>query len=153
METSSTNSDHFLLEVKNLKKHFPIKKGFVISNIVGHIKAVDDVSFYIRPGETLGLVGESGCGKTTTGRVIIRAYDPTDGEVWFDDKKLGRVNVTDLDSQQIRQIRMNMQMIFQDPYSSLNPRMTLLQIVGEPLLVNHVARGRELQDRVAERSR
>jgi len=140
----------FLLEVNNLKKHFPIKKGFVFSKLVGQVKAVDDVSFYIRPGETLGLVGESGCGKTTTGRLIMRAYDSTSGEIWFDDCKLGRVNVAALDEQQIRQIRMNMQMVFQDPYSSLNPRMTLLQIVGEPLLVNNVARGSELQDRVAE---
>ncbi|HET9912165.1 MAG TPA: ABC transporter ATP-binding protein, partial [Anaerolineales bacterium] len=92
-----SSEDHtvppFLLEVKNLKKHFPIKKGFVFSKLVGHIKAVDDVSFYIRPGETLGLVGESGCGKTTTGRLILRAYDPSDGEIWFNDCKLGRVNV------------------------------------------------------------
>src|SRR5512139_1506833 len=140
----------FLLEVKNLKKHFPIKKGFVFSKLVGHVKAVDDVSFYIRPGETLGLVGESGCGKTTTGRLIMRAYDPTAGEIWFRDANLGYVNVAELDRQQIHQIRLNMQMIFQDPYSSLNPRMTLLQIVGEPLLVNNVARGSELQDRVAQ---
>jgi peptide/nickel transport system ATP-binding protein len=145
------STDHsFLLEVKNLKKHFPIKKGFVFSRIVGAVKAVDDVSFYIYPGETLGLVGESGCGKTTTGRLVMRAYDPTAGEIWFQDAKLGRVNVADLNRQQIHQIRLNMQMIFQDPYSSLNPRMTLLQIVGEPLLVNRVAHGSELQDRVAE---
>ncbi len=138
-----------LLEVKNLKKHFPIQKGFILSKVIGHVKAVDDVSFYIYPGETLGLVGESGCGKTTTGRLVMRAYDSTSGEIWFDDCKLGRVNVAELEPQQIRQVRMNMQMIFQDPYSSLNPRMTLLQIVGEPLLVNNVARGSELQDRVA----
>jgi peptide/nickel transport system ATP-binding protein len=139
-----------LLEVKNLKKYFPIRKGFVFSKLVGQVKAVDDVSFYIRPGETLGLVGESGCGKTTTGRLIMRAYDPSGGEIWFDDCKLGRVNVATLDKQQLRQIRMNMQMVFQDPYSSLNPRMTLLQIVGEPLLVNKVLKGSALQDRVAE---
>jgi len=140
----------YLLEVNNLKKHFPIKKGFVFSKVVGHIKAVDDVSFFIRPGETLGLVGESGCGKTTAGRLIMRAYELTAGDIWFKDAKLGRVNVAELDQQQLRQIRMNMQMIFQDPYSSLNPRMTLLQIVGEPMLVNNVAKGSELQDRVAE---
>jgi peptide/nickel transport system ATP-binding protein len=140
----------YLLEIKNLKKHFPIEKGFVFSRVIGHVKAVDDVSFFIRPGETLGLVGESGCGKTTTGRLIMRAYVPTAGEIWFDDCKLGRVNVAGLDKKQLRQIRLNMQMIFQDPYSSLNPRMTLLQIVGEPLLVNGVAKGSELQDRVAD---
>jgi peptide/nickel transport system ATP-binding protein len=150
MNPEEHTASPFLLEVKNLKKHFPIRKGFVFSKLVGHVKAVDDVSFYIRPGETLGLVGESGCGKTTTGRLILRAYDPSDGEIWFNDCKLGRVNVSTLDEQQLRQIRMNMQMVFQDPYSSLNPRMTLLQIVGEPLLVNEVAKGSELQDRVAE---
>jgi peptide/nickel transport system ATP-binding protein len=138
-----------LLEVKNLKKYFPIKKGFLLSRVVGHVKAVDDVSFYIHEGETLGLVGESGCGKTTTGRMVLRAYEPTSGEIWFQDRKLGRVDVSTLDPQQLRHIRQNMQMIFQDPYSSLNPRFTLLQIVGEPLLVNNVARGSELQDRVA----
>jgi peptide/nickel transport system ATP-binding protein len=150
MRPDSSAASAYLLEVKNLKKHFPIEKGFIVSRVIGHVKAVDDVSFFIRPGETLGLVGESGCGKTTTGRLIMRAYDPTGGEVWFDDCKLGRVNVAELDKQKLRQIRMNMQMIFQDPYSSLNPRMTLLQIVGEPLLVNGVAKGSELQDRVAE---
>jgi len=146
----STAPSPFLLEVNNLRKHFPINKGFVFSKLVGQVKAVDDVSFYIRAGETLGLVGESGCGKTTTGRLIMRAYDPTGGEIWFNDARLGRVNVATLDKQELHQIRMNMQMVFQDPYSSLNPRMTLLQIVGEPLLVNKVAKGSELQDRVAE---
>ncbi len=139
-----------LLEVKNLKKHFPIHKGFVFTRLVGNVKAVDDVSFFIREGETLGLVGESGCGKSTTGRLILRAYNPTAGEIWFDDKKMGRVNVPDLNPQQLKQLRQNIQMIFQDPYSSLNPRMTLLEIVGEPLLVNGIAKGQELQDRVAE---
>jgi peptide/nickel transport system ATP-binding protein len=130
--------------------HFPIKKGFFASKTVGYIKAVDDVSFYIREGETLGLVGESGCGKTTTGRLILRAYNPTSGEVWFNDRKLGRVNIAALDKQQLSQLRQNMQLIFQDPYSSLNPRMTLLEIVGEPLYVNNVAQGSEMKDRVAE---
>jgi peptide/nickel transport system ATP-binding protein len=139
-----------LLEVKDLKKHFRVTKGFVASKTVGYVKAVDGVNFFIRRGETLGLVGESGCGKTTTGRLILRAYEPTGGEVWFDDRDLGQVNVAAIDRQQLKEIRRNMQMIFQDPYSSLNPRMTLLQIVGEPLLVNKVARGQELQDRVAE---
>jgi peptide/nickel transport system ATP-binding protein len=129
--------------------HFPITRGFFRARVVGHVKAVDGVSFYIREGETLGLVGESGCGKTTTGRVVLRAYEPTGGEVWFNDRNLGQVNVAALDKGQLRQLRQNMQLIFQDPYSSLNPRMTLLEIVGEPLYVNHVAHGSEMEDRVA----
>jgi peptide/nickel transport system ATP-binding protein len=133
-----------------LKKYFPIRKGFLITKTVGNVKAVDGVNFFIREKETLGLVGESGCGKTTTGRLILRAYEPTAGEIWFDDRKMGRVNVPDLEKHELKLLRQNMQMIFQDPYSSLNPRMTLLQIVGEPLLVNGVAKGGELQDRVAE---
>ena len=142
--------DKVLLEVSGLKMHFPIKRGFFSPKTVGYVKAVDDVSFFIREGETLGLVGESGCGKTTTGRLILRAYDPTAGDIWFADRKLGRVNVADLNKQQLNQLRQNMQLIFQDPYSSLNPRMTLLEIVGEPLYVNKVAQGSEMKDRVAE---
>jgi peptide/nickel transport system ATP-binding protein len=138
-----------LLEVNDLKMHFPIQRGFFRAQVIGYVKAVDGVSFYIREGETLGLVGESGCGKTTTGRVVLRAYEPTDGEVWFNDRNLGHVNVAALDKGQLRQLRQNMQLIFQDPYSSLNPRMTLLEIVGEPLYVNHVAKGNEMEDRVA----
>ncbi len=142
--------DGLLLEVRDLKKHFPIRRGFFVRTTVGHVRAVDGVSFFIRRGETLGLVGESGCGKTTTGRLVLRAYEPTAGEVWFNDRYLGWVNVHALDRAQVKKLRQNMQLIFQDPYSSLNPRMTLLQIVGEPLLVNGVARGEELKDRVAE---
>ena len=142
--------DGLLLEVKDLKKHFPIRRGFFIRATVGHVRAVDGVSFFIRRGETLGLVGESGCGKTTTGRLVLRAYEPTAGEVWFNDRHLGWINVHALDRAQVKKLRQNMQLIFQDPYSSLNPRMNLLQIVGEPLLVNGVARGNELRDRVAE---
>jgi peptide/nickel transport system ATP-binding protein len=145
-----TTTSPILLEVNDLKMHFPIKRGFFRSQVIGHVKAVDGVGFYIREGETLGLVGESGCGKTTTGRVVLRAYEPTGGEVWFKDRNLGRVNVATLDRQQLRQLRQNMQLIFQDPYSSLNPRMTLLEIVGEPLYVNKVAQGNEMKDRVAE---
>ena len=148
--TATAAKKPVLLDVQGLKKHFPIQKGFLVTKTVGYVKAVDGVNFFIREKETLGLVGESGCGKTTTGRLILRAYEPTAGEIWFNDRRMGRVNVPELDKQQLKLLRQNMQMIFQDPYSSLNPRMTLLQIVGEPLLVNGVAKGGELQDRVAE---
>lgn len=148
--TETSKTETLLLDVRNLKKHFPIKKGFLFTKVVGHVKAVDDVSFSIREGETLGLVGESGCGKSTTGRVLLRAYDPTAGQVWFQDKKMGRVDIANLDKGKLKDIRQNIQMIFQDPYSSLNPRFTLLEIVGEPLLVNGISKGAELQDRVAE---
>ncbi len=143
------NATNVLLEVKDLQKHFPIKKGF-FSRIAGKVKAVDGVNFFIRRGETLGLVGESGCGKTTTGRTLMRALDPTGGEVWFDDADLGRVDVGKLEKSDLKVVRRNMQMIFQDPYSSLNPRMNLLQLVGEPIIVNHMARGKAVEDRVAE---
>ncbi len=146
---SSSGDAQPLLEVKSLKKYFPIKRGG-FSKTVGYIKAVDEVSFHVLPGETLGLVGESGCGKTTTGRVILRVYEPTAGEVWFTDQDEGHVNVATLDKKQLKRMRRNMQMVFQDPYSSLNPRMTLLQNVGEPLRVHNIARGRALEERVAE---
>jgi peptide/nickel transport system ATP-binding protein len=139
-----------LLEVEGLKKYFPIRRGFLFSRQVGNVRAVDDVSFFIREGETLGLVGESGCGKTTIGRLILRAYEPTAGHIWFNDRTLGRVDVTTMDEGQLRQLRKNMQLIFQDPYSSLNPRMTLLEIVGEPLYNHGIAKGAELKERVAE---
>jgi peptide/nickel transport system ATP-binding protein len=138
-----------ILEVRNLKKHFPITRGFM-RRVVGHVKAVDGVTFTVPEGKTLGLVGESGCGKTTTGRCILRAIQPTSGEIIFYDRNLGPVNVAEADKETLRQLRRNMQMIFQDPYSSLNPRMTLLDIVGEPLVVNKVCKGKELEERVAE---
>ncbi|MDH7487137.1 MAG: dipeptide ABC transporter ATP-binding protein [Anaerolineae bacterium] len=139
-----------LLEVNGLKKHFPITRGFFFTKEVATVRAVDGVNFFIRKGETLGLVGESGCGKTTIGRLILRAYEPTAGEIWFNDRKLGWTSVATADKAQLRQLRQNMQLIFQDPYSSLNPRMTLLDIVGEPLYTNGIAKGSELKDRVAE---
>ena len=116
-------NDNVLLEVRGLKKYFPIQKGF-LRKVVGYVKAVDGVSFYIKEGETLGLVGESGCGKTTTGRVILRAIEPTDGEIIFNAD--GRtIDMTKLDKKkELKDMRKYMQMIFQDPYSSLNPRMT-----------------------------
>ena len=138
-----------LLEVKGLKKHFPVQKG-LLRRVVGHVKAVDGVDLYAMHGETLGLVGESGCGKTTTGRCILRAIRPTSGEVWFDDPELGRIDVRALEPEQLDQVRRNMRMIFQDPYASLNPRMTLLDIVGARLRSLGIARGQELEDRVAE---
>ena len=137
-----------LLVVRDVKKYFPITKGYSRKQI-GEVKAVDGVSFSLREGETLGLVGESGCGKTTTSRLILRGYDPTDGAIRFRDNRLGWVDIPQLDKKQMKSLRRNVQMIFQDPYSSLNPRMTLLQIVGEPLLVNGVAKGQELKERVA----
>jgi len=121
-----------LLSVKNLKKHFPIRKG-VFSTVQGHVKAVDDVSFDIFPGETLGLVGESGCGKTTAGRTILRLLDPTDGTIHFDGK-----DITNLPQNKLRPLRKEMQIIFQDPYSSLNPRMTVRSMLSEALLFHNI---------------
>jgi peptide/nickel transport system ATP-binding protein len=147
--STQTTSDGVLLEVRNLKKHFPIRKGF-FRRTVGYVKAVDDVSFSIRPGETFGLVGESGCGKTTTGRCIVRLLDPTAGDIVFNDPDLGRVSIQDLDGAQMHVLRRNVQIVFQDPYASLNPRMTVKQIVAEPLTVNKIAKGKELEDTVAD---
>ena len=144
MSTTSTNGDT-ILEVKNLYKHFPITKGFIMQRQVGAVKAVDGVSFSIRRGETLGLVGESGCGKTTTGRVILRLMEPTSGEASFEGRDIFKLKKEDL-----RLLRRDMQIIFQDPYSSLNPRMTVGDIVGEPLEIHNLARGKEKLRRVQE---
>jgi oligopeptide transport system ATP-binding protein len=142
---SGSSNGEIILEVKNLKKHFPITKGFIFQRQVGAVKAVDNVSFFIRKGETLGLVGESGCGKTTTGRVILRLMEPTAGEAHFE----GR-NIFGLSKEELRRMRRNMQIIFQDPYSSLNPRMTVGDIIGEPLEIHNLARGKEKVRRVQE---
>ena len=137
-----------LLEVNNLRKHFPIQRG-ILRREVGRIRAVDDVSFYIDEGETLGLVGESGCGKTTTARCILRAVDPTSGEILYRSADGSALDVASASRTQMRSLRHEMQMIFQDPFSSLNPRMTLLDIVGEPLVISGYPRS-EREDRVAE---
>ncbi|MDI6600624.1 MAG: dipeptide ABC transporter ATP-binding protein [Thermoanaerobacteraceae bacterium] len=133
-----------LLKVNNLKKYFSITAG-VFQHTVGYVRAVDGVSFEINKGETLGLVGESGCGKTTLGRTIIRLQDRTSGEVYFKDK-----DVFKLKREELRKLRPKMQIIFQDPYSSLNPRMTVGEIVGEALLEHNMAKRNELQDRVVK---
>jgi len=133
-----------LVRVEHLRKFFPIRRG-VFSRIVGYVRAVDNVSFYVGKGETLGLVGESGCGKTTVGRSILRLLEPSAGSVSFDGQDLLALKGSDL-----RQMRRRMQIIFQDPYSSLNPRMTVLDIVGEALAIHGLARGVERENRVKE---
>ena len=134
-----------LLEVNDLKMYFPVTKGILIQRKVADVKAVDGVSFTIKRGETLGLVGESGCGKSTTGRAILQLYRPTAGSVKFEGKEL-----TTLKGEELRRQRRKMQMIFQDPYASLNPRMTVGNIIGEPLEVHNIAKGREKRERVQE---
>lgn len=134
-----------LLEVKNLKMYFPINAGLLIQRKVGDVKAVDDVSFFIKRGETLGLVGESGCGKTTVGRTILQLYEPTGGEVIFEGQ-----NIAGKSTNEMRPLRRQMQLIFQDPYSSLNPRMTCGSIIGEPLIVHKMTQTKaEFRERVS----
>jgi peptide/nickel transport system ATP-binding protein len=137
-----------LLEVQGLKKYFPIQQGF-LRKTVGYIKAVDDVNLTVKAGETLGVVGESGCGKTTMGRCLIRLYEPSDGKILLHVENQ-TISVTELNQREMHLFRRNAQIIFQDPYSSLNPRMNLLETIGEPLLVNGIARGRDLEERVKE---
>ena len=148
MTSMSRTNAPVLLDVKGLKKYFPIRRG-LLQKTIGQVKAVDDVTFFVRKGETLSLVGESGCGKTTTSRCILRAITPTAGQVLLTEDS-GTVDVTTLPKSQLRELRRQMQMIFQDPFASLNPRMTLLDIVGEPLLVHGVGTPRERTDRVVE---
>ncbi|MCD6289597.1 MAG: dipeptide ABC transporter ATP-binding protein [Anaerolineae bacterium] len=145
-ETRGNNRNgDVLLRVEGLKMHFPITQGIIWQRQVGSIKAVDGIDFYINSGETLGLVGESGCGKSTTGRAILQLYRPTAGHVYFQG-----VDLTQMKGEQLRRQRRKMQMIFQDPYASLNPRMTVGNIVGEPLEVHNIARGKEKRERVME---
>jgi oligopeptide/dipeptide ABC transporter ATP-binding protein len=137
-----------LLEVTDLKKHFPIQKG-VLKRVVGQVRAVDGVSFTIRQGETLGLVGESGCGKTTTGRLILRAIDPTAGQIRY--RRAGQmVELTRLSRREMKSFRREMQIIFQDPFSSLNPRMTVMEIIAEPLIIHQAANPDQIKVRVRE---
>ena len=140
----SAKTGELLLSVKDLKKHFPIKKG-LFSNTVGHVKAVDGVSFDVARGEVLGLVGESGCGKTTTGRVILRLIEATAGQVLFEGK-----DVLALGKRDLREIRREMQIVFQDPYSSLNPRLTVGSMIEEALAIHRLASGAKAKERVAE---
>jgi oligopeptide/dipeptide ABC transporter, ATP-binding protein, C-terminal domain len=144
-----TTAGEPLLTVRGLSKFFPIYSKGLVRRQIGVVRAVDDVSFTLQPGETLGLVGESGSGKTTVSRAILRALMPTQGEVWFRSRR-GSVDLAALDERALKPLRREMQMIFQDPYASLNPRMTVAQIVGEPLVIHGLARGRELDDRVGE---
>ena len=146
-EISSQNErqDHTILQVRNLKKHFFVTSGIVLQSVVGVIKAVDDVSFFVRKGETLGLVGESGCGKTTIGRCILRLEIPTAGQVFFQEKDLSQVSDSEM-----RALRRNIQVIFQDPFSSLNPRLTIEQIIGEaPRVFKLVKNSREQREHVS----
>jgi oligopeptide/dipeptide ABC transporter ATP-binding protein len=140
--------DKTILEVKELKQYFPITRG-LLQRTVGHVRAVDGVSFTVQEQEVLGLVGESGCGKTTTGRAILRLYEPTGGEVWYRRANGERINVAAISLKEMKPLRREMRMIFQDPFSSLNPRLTVKDIIGEPLVIHNIARGKELDDRVA----
>jgi oligopeptide transport system ATP-binding protein len=138
-------NNEYLVEIKDLKMYFPITQGIIFQRRIGDIKAVDGLTFGIKKGETLGLVGESGCGKSTTGRAILQLYRPTGGAVFFNGQDL-----TAMKGEQLRRMRRNMQMIFQDPYASLNPRMTVGGIVGEPLDVHNILDPKERRNRVQE---
>jgi len=140
-----THNGNTLLEVMELKVHFPITRGLILQRRIGAVKAVDGISFAIREGETLGLVGESGCGKSTTGRAILQLYKPTSGQVLFRGQDLCQLR-----GDQLRRMRRQMQMIFQDPYASLNPRMTVGGIIGEPLEVHGIGNRGERRERVQE---
>ncbi len=139
------SAPHTLLKVDHLVKHFPIYKGLIFQKQTGAVHAVDDISFEIYEGETLGLVGESGCGKSTTGRTILQLHRPTSGHVYFEN-----VDLASLTGKALRKNRRYLQMIFQDPYASLNPRMTVGEIIGEPLIIHNIAKGKEMEERVEQ---
>ena len=134
-----------LVDVRDLKMHFPLTQGIILQRVVGHVRAVDGVTFSIERGKTLGLVGESGSGKTTIGRTIVRLYKPTAGQVLFGDQDLAK-----LGGEPLRQMRRRVQMIFQDPFASLNPRYTIGSLISEPMNVYHVANSKEIRERTAE---
>ena len=142
-------SEEIILEVSGLKQHFPIRQG-LLQRVVGHVKAVDGVSFQLRAREALGLVGESGCGKTTTGRSILRLYEPTAGEIWYTRPDGEKEDLAPLSDREMKAYRRDLRMIFQDPFSSLNPRLTVMDIIGEPLVIHGVAKGRDKVERVAD---
>ncbi|NRG46377.1 dipeptide ABC transporter ATP-binding protein [Bacillus sp. CRN 9] len=139
------SSSDYLLEVTELKKHFPIKAG-ILQRTVGSVKAVDGVSFRVKKGETIGIVGESGCGKSTAGRTLIRLYEPTGGDILFKGKNISKMRESELR----RTIRKDIQMIFQDPFASLNPRKTLKHILAEPLITHNLYKGREREDKIQQ---
>jgi oligopeptide/dipeptide ABC transporter ATP-binding protein len=141
--------DNHILEVENLKMYFPIRHG-LFQNVVGQVKAVDGVSLFLREREVLGLVGESGCGKTTVGRTILRLYDPTSGEIRYRRKSGEWVDIAHIKLRDMKPLRREMRMIFQDPFSSLNPRLTVKDIISEPLEIHNIAHGKEAEQRVAE---
>lgn len=146
---NAIDENNIILEVKGLKQYFPIYQG-LLQREVGYVKSVDGVDLAIRENEVLGLVGESGCGKTTTGRSILRLYNPTAGEIWFKKKNGERVEISHFSQKQMKPLRREMRMIFQDPFSSLNPRFTVKDIIGEPLIIHGVAKGKEAEAIVAE---
>ena len=147
-DNEKKSNGNLLLDVKNLKKYFPVRKG-IMRRVVAHVKAVDDVSFFINKGETLGMVGESGCGKTTIGRTLLRLLEPTAGSVILSTEQ-GPVDLFKVGGRQLKGLRKELQIIFQDPYSSLNPRMTVGDIIGEPLVIHHIGSGKEREARVSE---
>jgi len=144
-QNKPSGSGEILLEISDLEMHFPITEGIIFQRKVGTVKAVDGINFSVRKGETLGLVGESGCGKSTTGRAILQLYRPTHGSVKYKGQEL-----TELKGENLRKMRKQLQIIFQDPYASLNPRMTVGGIIGEPLEVHNIAKGKEKVERVRE---
>jgi oligopeptide/dipeptide ABC transporter ATP-binding protein len=149
MKAMDDSANNVLLEVTDLKLYFPIYRG-LFQGLVGYVKAVDGVSFFLREREVLGLVGESGCGKTTVGRTILRLYDPTAGEIRFRSKSGEWVDIARISQRDMKPLRREMRMIFQDPFSSLNPRLTVKDIIGEPLEIHGVAHGKAAEQRVAE---